>query len=183
MHKKCSLSSWCRRKCLLWRLLSGKKSALFSAIGAAKPACPHGPSWNQSALPFLCQTLTWAWLGIRAADGLCEYQGKGMLEKQCEDTELEKKKRGCCVSKVMCLNSTVWKARIAKVMATLAWVSGMWNCHLSNLYYTWSLSNQCYQSHLPTQTPAVWQLGKKWALKCSLKEFPCTWHRWELSYI
>jgi len=125
----------------------------------------------------------WAWLGIRAADGLCEYQGKGMLEKQCEDTELEKKKRGCCVSKVMCLNSTVWKARIAKVMATLAWVSGMWNCHLSNLYYTWSLSNQCYQSHLPTQTPAVWQLGKKWALKCSLREFPCTWHRWELSYI
>lgn len=104
----------------------------------------------------------WEWLGIRAADGVCKCQGKGTWEKQCEDTELaEKKKRGCCMSKVMCLNSTVWKARIAQVRATLAWVSGTWNCHLSNLYYTWSLSNQCYQSHLPTQIPAVWQLGKK----------------------
>lgn len=103
----------------------------------------------------------WEWLGIRAADGLCKCQGKGMWEKQREDTELGKKKWGCCVSKVMCLNSTVCKDRIAEVRATLAWVSGMWNCHLSNLYYTWSLSNQCYQSHLPTQIPAVWWLGKK----------------------
>lgn len=180
MHKKCSLSSWCRRKCLLWRLLSGKKSALFSAIGAAKPACPHGPSW----VPF--HSFVRLWLGLTWDQSSRwalwvpreRYVGKAMWGHWTW-----KKKRGCCVSKVMCLNSTVWKARIAKVMATLAWVSGMWNCHLSNLYYTWSLSNQCYQSHLPTQTPAVWQLGKKWALKCSLREFPCTWHRWELSYI
>lgn len=164
MHKKCSLnsmSSWSRKKCSFRRLLSGKKSVLFSATGAAKSACPRGPSWNQSALPFLCQTLTGSDLGSEQRMGFVSAKGKVCGKSNVRTLNLQEKKQGCCVSKVMCLNSTVWKARIAQVRATLAWASGMWNCHLSYLYYTWSLSNQCYQSHLPTQIPAVWQLGKK----------------------